>query len=102
MSFGGSRESCAQYGLKIYRIFGDHGDMLQNSLDFETRLSNDENKMLYNKMGLVARKPVIVACDQQSHRPTCATAHVNRCLEILISLFTTGKISIFKLVSVAE
>ena len=24
---------------------------------------NDENKMLYNKVGPIARKPVIVACD---------------------------------------
>ena len=59
--------------FKIYRIF-----CLFNKSHWTLKPGkNDEIKMLYNKMGLDARKPHIVACEQQRRRPTWPSAHVN-------------------------
>ena len=72
--------------------------------------SNQTNK----QMGLDARNPVFDVCQQQKRRPAqksadqpahlCSliSAFVIRLLESFISRLATSKISIFKLVSVAE
>ena len=53
-----------------------------------------------SQMGLVARKPVLGACEQQ--RRSLISAFVIRFLQSIISRLATSKISNFYQVSVAE